>query len=134
MSRPNLMEMHARERAGMGEDWTVFLYRWMPPGGPPIYLEMTGAVAPQYRTGPRKGRTNYRRRDRATERTVYIRVEEHDAWLARWEGETGQCRGCAGVGDKPWRSGPDGTETRPCHRCGGSGKALMTHHATEEVG
>lgn len=124
MKKIDLVELMARERAGMPDDWRAFRYSWMPPGGKPLYLEVVGAVAPIYTRGDRKGTPNFKRRDVSTERTVYLTPAEMDAWEKRWEHQTGACRHCAGSGERlvSW-SRDSGTKTRPCEDCGGSGIA-----------
>lgn len=138
MATLNLFEEHARERAGMPPKWKVYRWACMPPGRPkPLYFECVGAVAPPYKSGPRKGRENWKRRDPETERTVYITPAEQDAWEAAWSARTGLCLECTGKGEKvkSW-SAKEGTTYKPCRTCGGTGRnanGQPTADATPEV-
>lgn len=67
-----------------------------------------------FKSGPRKGETNWAKRDKTTEREFLITFVEHDARVAAWEAEHGTCSSCT---DGQYETG--GT----CHRCKGTGKA-----------
>lgn len=119
------IEVLAREKSGQGPNWRV--YRWE-------YLRefhgcrLTGAVAPLLTRGPNAGQPNWRKLDKATERTIGITDAERDAHEIRWERETWQCADCVGVGTQPHSCSkqPDGTYVktrRDCAKCGGTGKA-----------
>lgn len=122
--RVSLIDLHARELAGMGDDWEPHYYERHPPTLPTIYFEVRGAVAPILTRGPRKGRRDWKRSDPATERRLYIPVADHDAWVARWVERTGKCPRCVGTGEvfASWDRG-EGTTYATCRDCGGTGAA-----------
>lgn len=53
-------------------EWHAWLFTAAEQGG----LFVTGACCPPITRGPRKGRPNYKKRDRNTERRVYLTKEE----------------------------------------------------------
>lgn len=74
------------------------------------------------KSGKYKGMPNWRKLDKATEKTTYFSPDEHDEWLKQWEAKTGKCAECAGKGEVlARRSVADGTTYKPCPKCGGSG-------------
>jgi hypothetical protein len=123
--RLNLYEVHAREKAGMPEEWKVFRWECFPKSGQEetIYVEVTGAVALiKYQSGPRKGKTNWSKC--SSRKTVVLPVEAHKQWCDEWERRTGLCQECTGTGELLKRvSVKDGVEYRPCGKCRGTGKA-----------
>jgi hypothetical protein len=114
-----LIETHAREKAGMPPEWGWYHLERIGPNG--VWgTQIDGAIAPPFRSGPRKGEPNWKQRDPATERRVFITKPEHDAWLAAWELRTGKCSRCTGEGRLIQSSHRDGTKTyRPCEKCKG---------------
>jgi hypothetical protein len=132
MSLGELLNIHARERAGVGDDWEIYEFRCMPPEGPTLYYALVGAVAPVKARGKHRGRRDWGRMDKTTIRTVNIPAAEHRAWVEGWSASTGKCPGCVGEGDvfASW-SRAEGTKTRPCGACGGTGKAEV--EAMEDV-
>ncbi|MFZ4766298.1 MAG: hypothetical protein ACOYMN_15210 [Roseimicrobium sp.] len=121
----DLLEEHAREKAGMGEDWKGYHFQCLPEHPAKTELvTVTGAVAPKKLRGKRKGETNWDKMDRATKRTVYITLADHDAWVKAWESKTGLCSTCKGT-KQEWAgwSAKEGTRYRPCKKCGESGLA-----------
>lgn len=126
--RFDLLVAHARQKLGLPADseWDFFQAGTdsATPGGPVFLYRITGAVAPRFKSGPRKGQRNWPRRDRCTEQTVIILKSEHDAFEAAWSRETGLCVKCVGNGEAAIGKG------KPCEGCGGSGKA---EHPRKEV-
>ena len=121
------MSEHAREMIGNPMDWEVFRFRSLGAekfGDAPKVIELTGAMAPRFMRGKRSGERNWQKRDRGSERTVYITPAEHAAWLEAWSARTGLCRECAGKGEvfARWHH-QEGTTYKPCRRCGGTGQA-----------
>jgi len=57
-------------------------------------------------------------------RKTFITRDETVAWCEKYEKETGNCAQCFGKSKvmKSW-SAKDGTEYRPCRKCGGTGKS-----------
>lgn len=127
-----LIEIHAREKAGMPDTWRSWLWeRVGPPEAPYPFIRLTGAVVPLLTRGPRKGKPNWRRKDKATERVVTITPDEHDAWATAWQARTGKCRDCMGEGRRPWSSSArDGTTYRSCKACEGTGVPAGMRGAT----
>lgn len=116
-----LLEVHAREKAHMTENWEVFRYECFPHMGKEStrYFELEGAVAP--RKG--NGRPNWKKRDRATQKIIVITIEEHDIWKKEWEIKTGKCSECEGKGEVLESiSVYDGVKYRNCNKCLGTGK------------
>lgn len=118
---------HARERAGMPPEWSWYHLETFPHSRgsePPLCFIVKGAVAPLKQRGPGAGKLrNWKKRDPATDTTVYIKPEEHLAWLAAYEARTGNCFNCQGTKQEAagWNIAT-GTTWRSCSRCKGSGK------------
>jgi hypothetical protein len=134
MSLGGLIEIHARERLDAPPGWQAFFFSRMPPNGPTLYFEVRGAVVPLLTRGKRKGQPDWKARDRSTERTAYIPVAEHDAWVEGWRRRTGLCTGCLGKREvfAAW-SKADGTKYMTCPDCGGTGKADQESAMNQEV-
>lgn len=115
-----LLAERAREKAAMPPEWQVFRMRCLPPGADAEIIEVTGAIAPKKRSGY----LNWKKRDKSTERTVYLTLTDHEQWVRDWECETGLCGECRGS-KQEWAgwSKTDGHRYRPCGRCGATGKA-----------
>jgi hypothetical protein len=83
---PHTLDLHAREKAGKGEEWSVYLYRRLPMDRQVAdVFELTGANHRALSRGPRKGRTTWTGTDPKSRCTVYITPAEHEAWLAKRE-------------------------------------------------
>lgn len=120
-----LLSEHARERTGMPEGWEAYRVESLPAGSKAEVIHVTGCMSPPLvMRGPRKGKPNWRRMDKSTVRETYIPVTEHDAWEIAWETRTGKCSMCKGRTHvfSSWSKG-EGTKTRPCPRCLGTGDA-----------
>ena len=110
----------ARELYGLSSSWQ------------PLGLEQTkqgwlirGGI---YRTiierGPRAGETDFRKPEPESFCTVKLSQEDYDAWLLRWEAETGFCHTCRGSSWAfvKWEK-IKGSQYAPCPRCAATGKA-----------
>lgn len=119
MMAGNLLEEHAREKAGQGPEWAVYRWEAIPEAKGSM---LTGAVAPPLKSGKSKGQPNWKKMDKTTERKVFISYQERDAFEAKWEAETGKCSQCEGKGQVSagW-SREEGRTYRNCKACGGSG-------------
>lgn len=118
----NFYELHAREKASLPDTWKAYRLECFPKGNErTLYIEVTGMVAPAMKTQPE--RSDFKRGDRATKKTVVLPVADHDAWLARWEQANQKCHKCEGSGQElaGW-SVSDGNRYRPCSRCKATGK------------
>jgi hypothetical protein len=122
---PDFYNLIARER-GLPEAWRWYELRVLPEhkAGRPLtprdqsFVLVRGAVCSTiYRSGPRKGQTNWHKRDKSTEIEFVIAVTDFDARIARWEAETGSCRACGGTGQAVRSCGAGGTTYRACTRC-----------------
>ena len=88
-------------------------------------IEIQGGVCVEkFSRGPRKGRPNWARRDKAKDRTLYVRMDEFNAFLVEWERDTGKCHKCKGSTQEwvGW-SKAEGDRMKPCTRCEATGKA-----------
>lgn len=117
-----LMEIHAKEKIQPGPGFAFWLFESLPETPPAQVIKLTGAVAPLFTRGPRKGEPNFKKLDPATRREVYLPIEEHRAWVEEWEKKTGLCSYCQGKGQRP----AAGSSFKPCGACVGSGKRQPT--------
>jgi len=90
---------------------------------PPGTLLMTGAVYPvTYKSGPRKGRTNYGKPTPGTERKIVVTRAQRDEFFARWEQSSGVCSDCFGdKGREVWSTKANAKQWQTCKRCNGTG-------------
>lgn len=130
MAGMRLLDEHARDRAGLGEQWRPYHYEVVNEPGQPMLVKLIGAIAPPFVRGPRKGTPNWRQMDRATRRTIYITGAENDEWCRAWQERTGKCMECKGCGEvlQSW-SAAHGVTMKACNACGGTGSAQI---ASEE--
>lgn len=121
---PDFWSMYARETYGLPDGW-----RWIrieaKDGKPGQRLsELFGAVPDGvvYKSGPRKGQLNLKRRH--DERTFIIDMADLEKFERRWELSTGNCSECGGGGQtlNGWNR-ETGAKYGACARCGGNGKA-----------
>ena len=120
--RPPTRDQAAREIYNLPADWEPF--RWQAKGdGETRYVELEGGIFKTlYRSGPRKGKINYRKPEPGTSAMVSIPEKAFKEWKASWEAETGHCANCYGSG---WEfAGWDhkkGQAHRKCTACDGTG-------------
>lgn len=126
--RPTL-ENHARELLKMPLNWKAFRFKRMPEDAvDTTHTLVTGAVCLHvYASGPRKGGTNWSKRDPSTERSVIISDAESASYRLLWEETTGNCHKCGGDGQE-WTSWHHitGHAHAPCRRCNATGKSPAT--------
>lgn len=124
--RPPTREQYIRETYPVAENWQVFRWEYVGESGDPrAAVIVTGAVVlGLWLRGPSKGHPKWATRDKSTEMTVPILEIHFDAWLAKWEAETGDCHKCSGSGQQ-WAgwSVTEGTKLSPCSRCAATGRA-----------
>jgi hypothetical protein len=123
------MSAAAREKHGLPENW-----QWCSVDSheqPEDYIRIEGAVYERFRSGKRKGQTNFRKPLPGTERVVFVRDSEIKAWEARQEAATGKCMKCDGTG-KEWAgwSAAEGSRFRECRRCNSTGLAPISESPT----
>ena len=119
------LERMARKRLGLSDSWKAFQFVCLPRGAvATTHYEVVGAECDAVFTrGPRKGETNWGKRNLKTERSFICSVAEGELFLREWE-ETGKCHRCDGAG-KEWVgwSEETGHKHRECSRCFGTGNA-----------
>jgi len=95
-------------------------YRWQAADGGDCIVHgcIPGGV---FTRGPRKGQYNFAHKTQ--ERIIVVTHDEVQAAAVAYETETGNCWDCKGTGQEfaGW-SVKEGTKTRPCRRCNGTGK------------
>lgn len=118
MANIDLLEMCARDRLKQPDDWHAFLYE-----SEGDYLIVTGGIAPILTRGPRKGQRNWKKVDPATRKRIILTREDIRKYKEAWADNTGMCPECQGKGTEfvSW-SRTEGTRTRPCRHCRGTGK------------
>jgi hypothetical protein len=111
-------ELIIKKRENLPDNWRVYNYRWLDSR----VMEVTGAVAPLYVRGPKKGRINWSKKDKDTVRTFILLATELEEGIARREKETGKCHACEGTGMRVFGwSKAEGTKYKTCDLCKGSG-------------
>lgn len=106
------------------EGWEVFIWETINMDTPNEAIQFTGAVVNEtFKSGPRKGRKNFSKRDKSTEMKLVMTREELFAFQDKWGAENDTCPSCWGSGKtmQSW-SIHEGTTYRKCHRCKGDGK------------
>jgi hypothetical protein len=85
---------------------------------------VTGAVCTAiYSRGKRKGETNWTKRDRSTQRELFISRNEYEKRRMKWQADTGKCVECMGSGQRfASHSIYEGIKYKPCNKCGATGK------------
>lgn len=120
-----LYEIHAREKAGLSDEWCAYELECFPKSGrePALYIQVTGMIAPLKTTGKRKGDHNWSKGDKKTKAVVILPTAEHDEWVKQWEIITGICSKCVGEGKivTGWNH-LAGIRYKPCSKCGETGK------------
>lgn len=119
----HLIEIQARELAGMPENWEVYSWRVIGPPGPAKLYELKGCFKPPtFTKGAKVGEPNWAKRDKTSERVLHITPDEYQSWEDAWVKRTGLCPNCMGKGQTVASAGTGGTTYRECHRCNGAGK------------
>lgn len=121
----DLLDECARDKAGMGENWSPYSYKCLPEHPQKAEMvEVIGAVAPLKTRGKSRGNHDWNKIDPATKRTVYVSFRENAEYVAAWEAKTGLCATCRGTGNEwcGW-SVTEGTRYKACTKCHGSGKS-----------
>lgn len=104
------------------EGWRLYSYKCLEDADNSALLK--GCVEPPPKTtGKNKGRPNWSKVDKTTERTFIVSMRQKDAAVLHFESTTGDCHHCYGNGTEIASMGIHGTTYRTCHRCKGSGKA-----------
>ena len=117
----DLRSLHGQRITGI-DGWRWYSLRAH--HGSPSGFVMKGGVAPLKTRGKNKGRPNWDKIDKATERELFVSNESHAAFCAAWSVETGLCVECTGGGKTlhSWHY-VEGTKYNDCRVCGGTGEA-----------
>lgn len=108
----------AIRKYGLPANWTFYRFEWLEDREPFLTMRLTGGVyLTTYKSGPRKGRPNYRKPEPGSERSVILTLPELHAELERYRAERGLCPNCFGTGMEYRGFGPEGTYYRRC-KCG----------------
>jgi len=76
----SMAELHAREKAGLPDTWHAFdiiSQKFVSN----YYLEVKGMSCPSFAKGERKDWPDFSQGDETTLQTIYLSVEEHQAWV-----------------------------------------------------
>lgn len=115
-----IIEDRLRQEYSLPDGFEFWKWKCFPEsGGETIYVEFTGGVVPPFKSGPRKGKPNYRN---ATGNRVFnVTVEQARQWESDYERETGRCRVCRGSGEELKKLNCITGEKvmRVCRRCNG---------------
>jgi hypothetical protein len=115
----DLMTLYAREVVGMPDGWHWWEATSSPDEVPEGTIRLRGAVAP---IGPKSGSPQWRRKDPATERTVFLDRQKFQAWVAERAERLNECPVCRGTGYRFVGVGVStGARYDSCPRCGGTG-------------
>lgn len=88
------------------------------------YSQMMGGVCNVvFKSGKRKGKSNWSKRDRTADRTLIFSRAEINAFLFAHCEHHGWCFECVGRGAQCHRAGDDGIFYVACKKCSGSGNA-----------
>lgn len=125
---PDSLNLYLRDRFGVPEAWRWVELDRSDDAAPAGFGRVRGAVCPNRRDGG----PAWDRRDRATERTLFIEFSDWARWEESLALSRGVCRQCWGSGQEfaGW-SKAEGRKTRTCGRCGGSGKPSPVGPAKE---
>jgi hypothetical protein len=120
LEKLDLYTEHAKEKCNLPNRWRAYKWECFPKREDTIYVAITGAVCEHLKPN---GETNWKKRDKATERTVNLVLVEHESWKRGWEQKNSMCSDCIGSGQvmASW-SVKEGLKTRPCRKCSGTGK------------
>lgn len=116
----DLMNHYVRERDSLNPGWQWSEVSSAPDIAPPGFVRLVGAVCPS----DKYGWAVWGKRERGTERTVFIETSKFEAWKRGKAAELGVCGTCFGGGVRLVSVNfKSGTEYRPCPACGGTGSA-----------
>lgn len=115
-----IIEERLRREHNLPDDF--YFYRWESHGPPGESWGTTfeGRECPLFKSGPRKGKPNYRAG--GPPRTFQVGTQTAKDWIAQWVHRTGSCEHCYATGRRIVRTGVNGSEYAVCRRCNGTGK------------
>lgn len=114
-SRPRIDD-YLRELHKLPEGWRAVRLNCSPDEVPAGYMRVEGGVCPLREDAS----VNWRKRTRGTEKTLFAKMADFDAWLVAKALELGICSECWGNGDVVKSVHvTKGTTYRPCLKCKG---------------
>lgn len=128
----DILRWHLKRAHHLPEAFDFFRWQCFPLNSlRTIYYEIEGGIAPLLKSGPRKGKPNWRKVTNC--KVFHVTPEEYVAIADAYEKETGNCTECAGRGEvfARWAAG-EGTTYKQCHVCSGMGKCELAAPAPGE--
>lgn len=120
-TRPeDLYSLYLRETHGLPDGW-----RWWEGSSstdevPEGFVRFRGAVAP---LNERTGEPNWRKKDKETERTFFVKRDDFEAWSKARAERLNECLKCRGTGVYVYGWHRDhGRLSKTCPQCNGSGE------------
>ena len=121
----DLMAEFAKEKFNLAADWRIFRWECFPKSADKCtHVMVTGAVCNAVIcSGKRAGQTNWDKRDKTTEFSLPVVIDDFEKWKPEWEKKSGKCWVCLGTGQRwiGWHH-IDGDKYQPCKRCLTTGK------------
>ncbi len=117
------INLFCREKYGAPELWRWFKWERKEIDKPHEFLLVEGGVCTaKIERGKRKGQDDWKKRDKAMDRTFVVARKDLDAFQAEWQARTGSCFKCYGTGQEwgGW-SAANGNRYRPCTKCNATG-------------
>ena len=132
MRAPDFYNLIAKER-GMPDGWKWNVLKAVGENRERGGVLVVGAVCTAtYTRGKRKGWPNWSKRDKSTERELFIAFADYDERVAAWERETGFCSHCDGTGQMTASVSIGGKTFRPCSKCNATGRKPTAETAGAE--
>lgn len=119
------INLYCQEKYGVPKEWRWYSWSRKEFYTPHEFMLVEGAVCTaKIERGKRKGATNWRLRDKSTERMFSISRVDLEAFQRLWQDRTGLCFECYGTGEK-WNgwSAAEGNRYIPCKHCDARGFA-----------
>lgn len=115
--RPHIDD-YLRELHKLPDTWRVVRLNCSPDEVPENYARVEGAVCPQREDGS----PVWKKRTKGTEKILFAKLSDFEAWLVAKALELGICSECWGNGEVKSVHVNKGTTYRPCPKCKGGGK------------
>jgi hypothetical protein len=117
------INLFCRDRFEVAPDWRWFSWERKEFDQPHEFMLVNGAVChARFQKGKSAGCTDWKKRDKSTERMFVIRRAELEAFQREWQARTGKCFECYGTG-QDWAgwNAKTGNRYRPCQHCKATG-------------
>jgi len=138
MTSYDIIVAHLRKTHDLHEEWDAFKFEHLhnePIPGKPYTPQLfgtkfTGAVAPRFVRGKKKGWRNWSKMEKSTVGSFILTPAEVDIIYKTWEKETYKCSKCCGYGIRitGW-SKAEGDRHSTCKACSGTGEAQVSANA-----